>query len=147
MELSRKQKMLLHTVPASLRLDDEQRRLIQRNIGGFESAADPRATREGFIAVMAFYEGKLGGQAGGFTPGYWAGENARANPTSALAHRLVSEAARFGWTIEQLDTFIAGPHMSSGACDDAAHAPAYWLRRCLEAVKAMATRKERTRNG
>jgi hypothetical protein len=138
MELSRKQKMLLHTVPASLGLNDEQRRMIHRNVGGFESAADKRITREGFIAVMAFYEVKSNGRLSGFTEWYWRDQDRLANPLDALRHRLRTDAyAMIGWRGDKLDAFIAGPHMSSGDCECVNDASAYWLRRCIEAVKAI----------
>jgi hypothetical protein len=46
-------------------------------------------------------------------------------------------------TAPQLDAFLAGPHMSGGDCTGIASAPAYWLSRLLEALKAMNGRRDR----
>ena len=141
MRLSNKQKMLLHVAAAQAGVSEDDRRMIQRNVGGFHSAADTTTTREGFIAVMAFYESRAGGALRGFTRGYWQGQDAQANPTDALVHRVRQEAYRMGMSDRQLDLFIAGPHMSGGACESVETAPAYWLRRCLEALKAIGARR------
>jgi len=141
MNLSNKQKMLLHVAAAQAGVTEDQRRVIQRNVGGFHSAADRTCTREGFIAVMAFYEARCGGSLRSFSAGYWAGQDAKANPTDALVCRVRREAHGLGMNDQMLDLFIAGPHMSSGACESVATAPAYWLRRCLEALKAIARRR------
>jgi len=132
--------MLLHVAASAAGVTEDERRLIQRNVGGFHSAADPTTTREGFIAVMAFYESRCGGALAGFTAGYWQREDAKANPTDALIYRLRQEARSLGISDRQLDLFIAGKHMSGGACDSVETATAYWLRRCLEALKAIAKR-------
>jgi len=143
MNLSRKQKMLLHTVPAAMGIDDHERRLIQRNVGGFHSAADKTCTREGFIACLAFYEDRAGGSLAGFTAGYWRGEDRKANPTDAIAWRCRQEAQAMGLAADQLDAFVAGPHMSRGAYATLADCPAYWLRKVLEGLKAIRRRRMR----
>ena len=135
---------------------EHMRRQIQRRIGGFHSAADRTATREGFIQVMAFYEElcarrgvrleRTGGhpaakQRGGDPDRYWRDQAAAARPGDALRYRLRAEAARVGMDRAALDEFIRGPHMSGGACADVDSASPYWLRRCLEAIKAIGQRR------
>lgn len=139
--LTNGQKKALHVAARNAGLTDDQRRLVQRQIGGFHSAADRRAGREGFIAVMRFYEDRAGGRLPGCTAGYWAQQDDQANPTDALVHLCRKHAAALGMTVEQLDAFVAGEHMSRGACVDVETATAYWLRRLLEGLKAMARRK------
>lgn len=143
MRLSNKQKALLHWVPSALGIGEQARLTIQWNVGGFESAADPRATRGGFIALMAYYEGRSPGRRiKGFTAGYWADEDAKANPTDALVFACCREAEALGWDEATLDGFLAGKHMSSGACRSVNTASAYWLSRLLNALKAMAAREK-----
>ncbi len=145
MKLSNRQKAMLHWVPDALGISDAQRRLIQRNVGGFHSAADGTVTRQGFIAVMAFYEARSpGGRIRGFTAGYWAAEAAKAGPTDALLFACRRQAHRLGWDNATLEEFLAGRHMSCGQCGELATAPAYWLRRLLDALKAMADRQPKT---
>lgn len=141
MKLSHRQKALLHMAAAAAGIDDEQRRLIQMNLGGCRSAAGDAWTREGFCAVMAFYEDRAGGCLKGNTPGYWRGQDQLANPTDALVYRVRREAAALGMTDRALDGFLASSHMSSGACQDVATAPAYWLRRLLQGLLAMKKRR------
>ena len=142
MKLSNKQKMLLHRVPAELGIDDAQRRVIQRNIGGFYSAAG-NVTREGFIAVMAFYEGRSGGRLKGFAAGYWAGQDAEANPTDALIWRIKQQGNRLAMDTERIEAFMGSKHMSGGQYSTLSAAPAYWLRRLLQALIEMTKRKRR----
>jgi len=143
MNLSRKQKMLLHAVPTKLRIDDAQRRIIQWNVGGFYSAADG-VSREGFIGVMAHYEMVAGGDLGrlgfAFTRGYWQAECRRAMPAASQREHLRRLAAGIGMTPDGLDAWLAGPKMSSGACAGLADCPPYWLKRAIEACKAIAAR-------
>ena len=146
MILSNKQKMLLHTAAAQAGVSEDSRRMIQRNVGGFHSAADPTITREGFIGVMAFYEARCGGRLRGFTAGYWQDQDAKADPTDALVHRVRQEAYALRMSDRQLELFLAGPHMSGGACETVETATAYWLRKCLEALKAI-RRREAGRHG
>ena len=145
MPLTNKQKMLLHVVPAGLRppIDEAQRRVIQRTVGGFYSSADATATREGFVSVMAFYEDRSGGRLDGFSQGYWADardKNERGEQTDRLTWRIAREAEALGWSADQVDAFLAGRHMSSGKCRGVADAPAYWLSRLLEALIRMNAR-------
>ena len=134
------QKRALHLAARAAGVDEPARRLIQRNIGGFHSAADRTATRAGFIAVMSFYEKRCGGHLAGFSKGYWAGEDERANPADALVHRIRKEARALGMAEARLEQFLAGPHMSAGACRELATAPAYWLGKLLEGLKAIRRR-------
>jgi hypothetical protein len=148
MILSNKQKMLLHTAAAQAGYGgaehEDERRMVQRNIGGFFSAADKTATREGFIAVMAFYEKHCGGQIGDFTRGYWAAEDAKANPLDSLRFRVNKLAAEMGWTPADVDAFLHSKHMSSGIYGSVEEASAYWLTRLLEGLKAIRQRKAGT---
>jgi hypothetical protein len=140
MRLSNKQKAMLHQVPAALGVSDEQRRIVQFNVGGFRSAAD-FVTREGFIAVLAFYERRAGGQLPGYSRGYWLAEDARANPTDAqvlLARRL---AGQIGWTSDNLDSFVRGKKMTCGAYDGLEQLPGWWLNKVIEALKAIGKRQ------
>lgn len=141
MKFSPKQIKLLHVVPRNLGIDDPQRRLIQRNVGGFHSAADRTATREGFIAVMTFYEDRAGGRLDGFTAGYWRDEDASANPTDRITWRCRKEARDLGLSDGQLDAFVAGSHMSRGAYATLADCPAYWLRKVLQALVEIRRRR------
>jgi hypothetical protein len=141
MELSNQQKKILHAAARQAGLTDEQRRVVQFNIGGFYSAADPTVTREGMIAVMAFYEDRCSGQVHGFTRGYWRSEDAKANPTDGLLHRCGLLADRLFARREDLDRFIAGDHFTGGQYQHLDELPAFWLRKLLEALKAIARRK------
>jgi len=145
MALTRKQKMLLHVVPAGLTppIDEAQRRVIQRTVGGFYSGADASATREGFVAVMAFYESRSGGAMDGFSPGYWADaqrKNERGESTDRLIWRIRQEAESLGWSADHVDAFLQGRHMSAGKCASLDDASVYWLRRLVEALKRMKSR-------
>ena len=143
MNLSRKQKMLLHTVPNKLGVDPAQRRIIQWNVGGFYSAADA-VSREGFIAVMAHYEMVAGGDLStmGFHSdrGYWQRECEKALPSDSQREMLRRLAEQIGMAPAALDAFLAGPKMSSGACTGLADCPPYWLGRAIEAAKAILKR-------
>ena len=141
MNLSNKQKAMLHWVPQRLGLSDAERRIIQRNVGGFYSAADRTCTREGCIAVMAHYEGCFpDGRIPGSAVGYWAEECAKASPVDTLVFRIRAEAAALGWTDVDVDMFLASKHCSSGRYQSIDEAPLYWLTRVLEALKAMHSR-------
>ena len=145
MPLTNKQKMLLHVVPAKLSppIDEAQRRVIQRAVGGFYSSADATATREGFVSVMAFYEDRSGGRLDGFSQGYWADardKNERGEQTDRLTWRIAREAEALGWSADQVDAFLAGRHMSSGKCLSVQTAGVYWLSRLVEALIRMNAR-------
>jgi len=143
MNLSRIQKMLLHTIPAKLGIDAAQRRIIQWNVGGFYSAADP-VSREGFICVMAHYEQCAGGDLGQLgcscEPGYWQAESDKATPADSQREHLRRLACQIGMAPAALDAFLAEPKMSSGACTGLADCPPYWLGRAIEAAKAIVKR-------
>ena len=143
MPLSNKQKMLCHTAAKAAGIPESMRREVQRKVGGFWSAKDRTASREGFIALMAFYEARAGGHLGGFTPGYWQGEDREANPGDSMRRRIRSEADALGLSPAKLDGFIAGPHMSNGLFAGLDEAQPYWLRKILEGLKAIRTRRER----
>jgi len=132
--LTNGQKKSLHSAARQAGFDDHARRMVQRNIGGFESASDPSVTREGFISCMAFFENHCGGQLRGCTPGYWTNEESRANPIDPLVHRINCEAQALDMSPRQLDEFVAGKHMTNGKYDTLAACPAYWLRRVLQAL-------------
>jgi len=138
--LTNGQKKALHAAARAAGLDDAARRLIQRNVGGFHSAADRTATRAGFIACMAFYEARCGGRLMGARTGYWQAEDEKASPTDALLFRVRQLALKLGMGDVGLSAFLAGPHISSGQYDDVATCPAYWLRKLLEGVKAIRRR-------
>lgn len=138
--LTNGQKKALHSAAREAGVGEEDRRLIQRNLGGFYSAADKTASREGFIAVMAFLEARAGGRLSGCTLGYWRAETVKANPTDRLLYRINREAAAMGWTPQHVDAFLHSDRMSSGLFGTVADAPAYWLRKLLEAMLAIQRR-------
>lgn len=143
MKLSNKQKMLLHVVPAKLGITEAERRVIQRNVGGFHSAADKTCTREGFVKVMAFYESRSPERClPGGTPGWWAAEKDKAaGPDDSLVRRCRQEAFKLGWSEQQMNLFLAGKHMSTGRYRSVDDATRYWLIRLLEAMKAIKKRE------
>jgi len=143
MKLSNKQKMLLHTVPNGLGITNAERRVIQRNVGGFYSAADKTCTREGFVAVMAFYESRAPGHClPGGTPDWWAGEAEKTpGPNDSLIRRVRQEAFKIGWTEQQTMLFLCGKHMSNTVYQSINDAPKYWLIRLMEAIKAIRKRE------
>jgi hypothetical protein len=91
---------------------------------------------------MAFYERLCGGKLRHSGYRYWQLEDAKANPTDALVYKAKQLAQALGMTDEQLDDWIAGPRMSSGACDGVDTASAYWLRRAIEGLRAIGRRKK-----
>ena len=136
--------MLLHTAAKSLGIDEAQRRVIQANVGGFYSAADKTASREGFAAVMAFYEARSDGKLDGFSEGYWRGavaKNQSGDGTDRLIWRIRREAEALRWSDADVDAFLAGGHMSAGKAARVADASGYWLGRLLEALKQMNRRR------
>jgi len=145
MGLTNRQKQLLHVVPAALGIDKTARLMIQRTVGGFESAADAAATHEGFAAVMAHYEGRNGGSLPRYTPGYWKASHERnereGGDPQRLRHVIVERAADMGWSRSDVEAFLVGPHVSGGKVASLATASAYWLDRCLTAITAIAARK------
>jgi hypothetical protein len=142
--LTNPQKKALHVAARAAGVrDDEQRHIIQWNLGGFYSAADSTAGRYGFICVMAYYEDRCDGCLPRGTPKYWALERDRNSEGSAAQHAIRQEAAALGWTGEQLDRFVGGKHMTGGAFECLDDLPPYWLRKVREALKAMVKRKAR----
>jgi len=139
--LTNKEKALLHMIPSKLGIAAAERRVIQRNVGGFHSAADRTATHEGFAAVMAFYEDRSGGCLDGYSPGFWCGRAEKALPTDRLLYRIARLAKSMGWTPGDVDLFLASDHMSSGGYASVQEAPTYWLTRLLEALKKISQRR------
>ena len=115
---------------------------VLNNIGGFGSCADRTASREGFIAVMAFFEKRAGGTLPRSTAGYWQEQDVQANPRDAYVHNIHGLARGLGLTDKQLDDFIAGPKMSNGLYSCLDDAPVAWLAKILNALRAMTKRKE-----
>ena len=148
MGLTAKQKMLLHLVPDQLGIDKTARLMIQRTVGEFESAADAAATHEGFVAVMAHYEGRNGGSLNHYTPGYWAAAHAKNQREGGDPQRkrfvILERAADIGWSRSDVEAFLIGPHMADGKVLSLDAASAYWLDRCLTAITAMAARRANT---
>lgn len=142
MALTNGQKRAVHAAARQAGVNDDQRRVIQRNVGGFHSAADLTATRYGYVQVMAVLEEFAGGTLRGNTPGYWLAEARAAQPDDALRFAIRRQQRLLGWSDEQLDAFVASDHMSSGACASVGAAGRYWLHRLLDALKAMRSRQE-----
>ncbi len=141
MNLTNKQKQALHSAARAAGVTEEQRRMIQYNVGGFYSAADSTVSRGGFIAVMAFYESRCNGTLPGCAPDYWKGQDTKANPTGPMVYLAKMLSSQLGLAPEQLDAFIAGPHFSRGQFHALDDLPGVWLRKLIEALKAMLKRK------
>ena len=139
--LTNGQKRALHSAAREIDLSDEDRRLVQFNIGGFVSAADQRASRYGFICVMAWYENRAGGKLRGSDPGYWQLEERRADPGDAVRYAIEREATALGWTRDRLEQWIGGVHMTSGAFRTLRDLPPYWLKRVLDGLLAIRKRE------
>jgi hypothetical protein len=140
--LTNGQKKALHVAARQVGLNDAQRRILQRQVGGFYSAADSTATRHGFIAVMAALEEMAfsRGLKWPWTVSYWRDQRRAARPNDALVYAVRREARRLGLAEDQVVRFLSGPHMSGGVAADLESAPAYWLIRLLEALKAIRRR-------
>ena len=147
MALTAGQIKALHAAAREAGVPEDLRRSVQWHVGGFHSCSDRTAGRAGMIAVMAFYELRAGGSLRGCSPGYWQSEDARANRTDALVYACRREARAMGLSDRQLDAFVAGSHMSNGACADVATATAYWLRKLLDGLKAIRRRHGRRGGG
>ncbi|HOD79984.1 MAG: hypothetical protein BWX88_02664 [Planctomycetes bacterium ADurb.Bin126] len=132
--LTNGQKKALHSAARQAGLDEQARRTVQRNVGGFHSAADRSASRDGFVAVMAFLEDRCGGCLRGNTPGYWAQQRDQADPGDRLRWRIDQEANALGWTKAQVNAFLSSRHMSGDLFGTVQQAPAYWLSRLLEGM-------------
>lgn len=143
MSLSNGQKRALHAAARAAKLNDDQRRMIQKGIGGHLSAADAGWTRHEFISVMAHLERQYcRDQIPGYTPKYWQTELRKSSPASSLAYACRCVAGELGWSDAELDAFLAGPRMSGGKCLRVADAPVYWLSRLLGALKAIRNRRD-----
>lgn len=136
------QKKALHCAARQAGLDRDGYTMVIRNVGGFDSAADRTAGREGFIAAMAFFEARCGGRLAGNTPGYWAAEHARANPRDGLLYRIRQVAGALGMSPQALDEFLHGPHCSSGLYATLDEAPVRWLAKLLEGLKAIQRQRQ-----
>ena len=149
MSLTNGQKRAIHCAAREAgidsRTDEDSYRLVLWNVGGFHSAADRTASRQGFIAVMAFFEQRAGGGLTGCTFDYWADEDAKANPRDPIIYRIKRIAAGLGMDDQGIEDFMESRHMSSGAYRRLEDAPTRWLVKLLEALKAMQRRRGRTR--
>lgn len=110
MALKRWQKGLLHIAPDSLGVDDDERKLVQRNLGNAWSAADMDLA--GFVRVMAFWEqrGWIDGRNG---EGHWQRELDSLD-VKPMRGKAVKLADVLGWTLPdgkvdfvRLDGFVA----------------------------------------
>ncbi len=141
MPLTRGQKALLHMAPATLGVDEATRKLVQRNLGGNESAAE--MSYRGYLAVMAHWE-----DAG------WRHQTlhrdhfrrmAMDNPVYRMRGKAKNLAKQIGWTddrglcdTDHLDAFVlrqtGGRIGRLRACD------ADDLNKVIEGLKVMAQR-------
>lgn len=146
MALTNNQKRAIHCAARQAGIDPRKQedtyRLVLWNVGGFRSAADRSARRNGYIAVMAFFEERAGGQLKGASPGYWTDQDAKANPRDAIIYNIEQEAAALGMSREQCDGFLAGSHCSSGQYESLDEAPTRWLVKCLEGLKQIRKRRQ-----
>lgn len=143
MSLTNGQKKALHAVARQAGLNDEQRRVLQKGIGGHVSAADRAWTRAEFIRVMAHYEREYcGGEIRGNMPRYWQDQLAALGPNDSLVWRIRQEAAGLPdpMTDAQVDAFLA--RMTGSEIAKVADANAYWLSRLIEGLKALRKRRE-----
>jgi hypothetical protein len=144
MSLTNGQKKALHSAARQAGLNDDQRRMIQKGIGGFDSAAAAGWGRDGFLRVMAHYEQQYcDGCLRGCTPHYWRDQARGARPADRLLFAIRREAAGLPepMTDSQVDAFLA--RMSGGKESDARASGVYWLSRLLDALKALGERRRR----
>jgi len=146
MRLTNGQKKGLHAAARQAGLDEAAYRLVLRNLAGVSSSTDARFTRISFITCMAFFEEAAGGTLRGCTPRYWQGEMESARPADGLLWRIRRDAKALGWDEADLDRFLASAKMSSGRHVSLAGAPAVWLVKVLQALKAMCGRQEAAAN-
>ncbi len=146
MALTNNQKRAIHCAARQAGIDpktaEDTYRLVLWNVGGFRSAADKNARRSGYIAVMAFFEERAGGQLKGASRGYWGDQDAKANPRDAIIYKIEQEAAALGMSRRQCDGFLAGDHCSSGQYESLDDAPTRWLVKCLEGLKKIRQRRQ-----
>ncbi len=148
--LARWQLGMLHSVPQSLGIQDEHRRLLQRNLAGCESAAD--MDYAGFVACMAFYEDAHGWVDGQNGPGCWGRQikqTARRGGTGPLRGKAIKLACLIGWTdtgepdgrpdYKRLDGMVA--RQSHGKRTRLLDATREDLMEIVEALKDMARRE------
>ncbi len=144
--LTNGQKKALHSAARQAGVPEWLRRSVQRRIGGFHSCADRTATRNGFLAVMAYLEDWAGGCLRGNTPGYWRAAYEREDPESALRFKARALAADLAMDSGDLDRFVASDRVSGDRARNLATAPRWALRKLVEALKAMLKRECKTRN-
>ena len=144
MILSPGQVRAVHAAARQAGLADEQRRVLMRNLAGVRSCKD-RWTRVGFQCVMAALEDLAGGRLRGNTSGYWREQADGATDADALRWRIGEEACALGWSLADVDAFLASRHMSCGRHRRLADAPVYWCSRVLDAVRAIKARGEAVR--
>jgi len=142
MRLTAGQKKGIHAAARQAGFDEAAYRLVLRNLAGVSSSLDARFTRISFITCMAFFEETAGGTLRGNTPRYWQREMEAARPADGLLWRIRSDAKALGWDEADLDRFLASAKMSSGRHASLADAPAVWLVKVLEALKAMRGRRK-----
>ncbi len=146
MKLTNKQKAMLHMIPNTLGIDDAQRRIIQRNVGGFHSAKDTTATHEGFAAVMAYYEQQANGKLDGYTAGYWQAqheknENAGGHDNNRIIYRILQAGDLLGMGRLDVEAFLASDHMSGGMFVSLDDCDYRWLQKLLDGLSARIRRK------
>ena len=141
MSLTNGQKKALHSAARQAGLSDEHRHMVQRSIGGFDSAKAAGWTRQGFIRVMAYFEKAAGGALRGCTAWYWRGEAGPEHADDALRHAIRQAAAGLPEPMspEQLDHFLA--RMSNGNSLAVEGASRYWLSKLLDGLRALSRRK------
>jgi len=109
MPLTRGQKTLLHVAPAALGVDEPTRKLVQRSLGGMESAADMEY--RGYLKVMAHWE--AAGWRHPRLPRDHFRRMAASDPRYRLRGKAMGLAKKLGWTNDRglcdkqrLDAFV-----------------------------------------
>ena len=94
-KLDRWQLALLHMAPKALGVDEHARRMVQRTLGGAESARDmgPR----GFADCMAFWESR-GWRDAGRARGFWS-RYARRGSAVRMRGKVYRLAEELGWRV------------------------------------------------
>lgn len=141
MSLTNGQKRAIHAAARQAGLNRQQYETVIWHVGAFRSAADSTASRQGFIAVMAFLEERCDGCLRGNTSDYWRDQDRQHNPRDPIIHRIRQVAASLGMDDHGLDEFMAGKHMSGGWYSSLNAAPTRWLVKLLEGLKAMERRR------
>ncbi|MFA5123596.1 hypothetical protein [Zavarzinia sp.] len=147
MSLTRWQLGLLHSAPASLGVLEDERKLVQANLGGAWSAKD--MDYAGLCRVMAFWESKgYVDPANG--PGWWAAQE-DGSRTVALRGKVLKLAALAGWIVQgrpegrnvdfaRIDAFCAAQFAGRSGCSRLKDAGPGDLLELVEAFKEIAKR-------